>query len=317
MRWLLISLLLPLLGGCITIHSGDERQPEEVPRELRDYYDYPRLNPKTEYGSMYIPFNLPQDEMFNQPYIQHSFLYNTIRMDYRVPHLKHPNEDSKRPAIIISPIMGGNEVVDIFAKYFANQGYVTLLVHRRRPMYKELDYSLDNVETHLRAAVIRLRQATDWLEKRPDVDPDRIGTFGISYGSIMHCNFIAIDKRPKFHVLALSGAPIGHILADSQDKGIKSLVDLLAYENTREQMGMILQVHVKTDPQYLARYIDPQDVVMYVAQFDRVVHTKHGMNLWEKIGKPELRKTPFGHYSTILMLPIIQRQTLSDFKERL
>ena len=237
-------------------------------------------------------------------------------MDYYVP--SDLKDGEKRPVIIVSPILGGNEVVDLFAKYYAERGFISVLVHRKKPNW-EKGNEFQDIENHLRISVIRLRQVVDWLEKQPQVDAKRIGTFGISYGSIMHVNFVAIEKRVKFNVMCLGGAPIGDVLVDSNDKGIRERVKGMKISSgmNGDQIKEELRKVIKTAPEDLSKYINSDDVVFYVASFDMVVKTKHGFYLWNRLGKPKLKMTPLGHYTSVLLLPILQKQSYNEFKRRL
>lgn len=47
------------------------------------------------------------------------------------------------------------------------------------------------------ATVVNIRRAVDLLAARPDVDPRRIALVGHSYGAMMGCDAVAVDKRFK------------------------------------------------------------------------------------------------------------------------
>jgi dienelactone hydrolase len=298
-----------------------------MPASQLSYYDYP---PKAERADVIVetkkhkkftheridtPLTLPSDIKLNKLVKDHP-LYENIRMDYYVPNdLK---EGEKRPVIVVSPILGGDELVALFAKYYASKGMISVMVHRKKPKW-QTGYKLEDVETHLRIAVIRVRQAIDWLEERPEVDKDRIGTLGISYGSIMHANLIAVDKRSKINILCFTGAPITDVLIDSDDGGIKKRVEgmMRDYGFTKEEAREELKKVIKSDPKDLAKYVDPEEVIIYLAAFDRVVKAKYGMELWKAMGKPKLKMAPLGHYSSVLLVPIIGYQSYNEFKRRL
>ena len=58
-------------------------------------------------------------------------------------------------------------------------------------------------------------------------------------------------------------------------------------------------------------------MAFYIALFDRVVGTRRSFELWKAFGKPRLRILPFGHYTGILALPLLQYQTRKIFKKQL
>jgi hypothetical protein len=89
------------------------------------------------------------------------------------------------------------------------------------------------------------------------------------------------------------------------------------YNLTEAEAKEELRKVIKTAPENLAKYINSDNVVMYVAVFDKVVKTKFGLELWEALGKPKLKMTPLGHYTSVLLVPIIENQSYNEFKRRL
>ena len=138
-------------------------------------------------------------------------LRTTNRIDFYIPQKMKPGE--RRPVILISPILGGNMVVDHFARYYARRGLIAALVYRKRIFWEDQE-GIDQVEKYMRTSVIRLRQAVDWLEEQPEVDKNRIGAFGISYGAILHSVLAAVEPRIKYHVLAMPGGPLPEVIVN-------------------------------------------------------------------------------------------------------
>lgn len=50
-------------------------------------------------------------------------------------------------------------------------------------------------------------RAVDYLQSRPDVDPDRIGYYGLSWGAVVAPFALALDSRFKAAVLVSGGLP--------------------------------------------------------------------------------------------------------------
>ncbi len=310
-----------------------------VPDELLRYYDYEKkpleavvIKEKEEkkyiFRQVELPLYLPKEieikpanewreeiakiRTTNEKGANELSLHYTNRLDLYLPKRR-----GQRPLILISPITGGNMVVDLFAKYYAAHGYVAVIVHRKKPFYDE-NLGPEQVENYLRASIIRLRQALDWLETQPEVDPQRIGGFGISYGAVLHSILAAIEPRIQYHVLAMPGAPLPEIILYCPDPGIKKLV--IGMEKmgwSREKIYSELKRTIRTDPIFFARYIRKDRVVIFWALFDRVVGAGRTFQLWEAMDRPKLKVIPLGHYGGILVLPYLQFSSLRFFNARL
>jgi pimeloyl-ACP methyl ester carboxylesterase len=230
-----------------------------------------------------------------------------------------PNSPERSPLIVISPIRGSDTfVVDGCARVFASCGYHAAIVRRARFHFDPAG-PLTQVEDSLRDAVIRYRQALDWLVEQPGVDPDHVGTFGISYGAIITSVVAAVDPRVKACVLDLAGGPLPGVLRTSVEPGLRrdwkrsrrchSLTDKQLYE----AMGKI----IRTDPIKLAPYLPRDHVLMLIARFDSSVPTRYQVRLWRALGKPRADFVPLGHYTSILILPAHRLSIMHFFEENL
>ena len=317
--------------------------PRPLPDAYLHYYDYPAgdfagrvvKEEKTESYVMKryeIPLHLPAELSVKDPEQfrskteelaetdrktanDHKLRYLN-RIDFYIPRNLKPGE--KRPVILISPILGGNMVVDHFAKYYAGRGYLAALVHRKRTFWEQED-GIRQIEAYLRTSVIRLREAVDWLELQPEVDADRIGAFGISYGAILHSVLAAVEPRIKYHVLAMPAAPVADVIVHCPDKAITKLMREVheKYGWPPEEVRSKLKEELRTDPLYVAPYVDREKIQVYAALFDRVVGAGRSFQLWKALGRPELRILPFGHYGGILLLPYLEAASYSSFKKHL
>jgi len=317
--------------------------PSALPAAYQHYYDYPALpleatviKEEIRRGYIFrrveIPFYLPDElrsedpaelkkrveEMArtNQKGADDERLLYVTRIDYYIPwHLK-PGE--KRPAILISSILGGTMVVDHFAQYYAGRGYVAALVHRKKLYWKEGE-DFKQVEDYMRASVIRLREAVDWLGNQPEVDASRIGAFGISYGAILHSILAAVDDRIRFHILAMPAGELADVILECPDKAITKIVKKVHMDlgYPIETIRREIENNVVTDPILLAPYVPKNKIQIYISLFDRVVGAKRSWHLWKAMGKPSLRVMPFGHYGGVMILPYLQTASYSTFKKHL
>lgn len=230
-----------------------------------------------------------------------------------------PNLPQRCPLILVSPIRGSDTVVvDGCARVFASCGYHAAIVNRARFAFDPAG-PLTQVENSLRDAVIRHREALNWLLEQPSVDADRVGAFGVSYGAIITSVVAAVDPRVKVCVLDLAGGPLAGVMRTSVEHSLRrnwrrsrrchSLTDKQLYE----AMGRV----INTDPVKLAPYLPRDHVLMLIARFDSSVPTRYQVRLWRALGKPRADFVPLGHYTSILMLPAHRVSVMHFFEENL
>lgn len=316
-------------------------EPPKLPTEILNYYDYPKEPLTAEVISeteekhyilrqVEIPLHLPKDLWLKTPEEwKHEYddikptnekgardlkLHFVNRLDIYLPR----KMTGKQPLIIISPILGGNMVVDIFAKYFAKHGYIAVIVNRKKSFYDESLGEMEQIEKYMRSSVIRLRQAIDWLEVQPEVDPNRIGAFGISYGAVLHSVLAAIEPRIKAHILAMPAGDLPDVIMECPDGGVRKLVKHVEKMGwSREKIYFSLKDSIKTDPMRFAPFVHKDRIMIFATLFDRVVGTSRIFKLWNEMGRPKLKTMPVGHYGALLVYPYLRWSSLSFFKSRL
>jgi hypothetical protein len=305
---LVIASLLATMG-CASYHpSGPARAALPLPDEIRQYYEYPQSAPHvamrtTERHPSYTVTEVALTEPGES---------ERIRLTWYAPVSTKPC-----PLILISPISGSDTlIVDGCAEIFAEQGWHAVIISRFRHKF-DPDEPVSQVEDILRTAVIRQRQALDWLLTQPGVDANRVGTFGISYGGIINAALAAVEPRAKFHVIDLAGGPLPGVMRTSDERSLRRNWDRsrASHDLTNRQFYEALQKVVRTDPVKLAPYVDRDHVLMLIARFDRSVPTQYQLKLWQALGKPRADFVPLGHYTSILALPA-HRQNLMNFFEQ-
>ncbi|MBI4549850.1 MAG: hypothetical protein HY714_02875 [Candidatus Omnitrophica bacterium] len=334
--------LIPFLfSACLHYRPDTPDRPQQaLSEELETLFSYPEasveavekpLEEKRKYTVTEVSFDLhmpsdlvprPVEEMrreVEKKYAENDLkgardleLEYTVKIDYY-----RAAGEGKKPLILVSPILGGNMVVDWFAAYFASHGMNAAIVHRRKPRY-ESDQELDQVDRYLRKSVIRTRQALDWLIRQPENDSAKFGSFGISYGGIVNTYTAAVEPRVKCHIIAMAGGPLADLIVDSEEKAIKKYIRTASEEQgyTPETLRAALKEAIERDILDLAPHIDPERVLFVIAYFDRVVARRYARQLWESLGKPEVIFTPLGHYGTILASPYLKYRALRFYRAR-
>ncbi len=339
---LLLAFVLFSSSGCAVWIPWRHAAPPELPPDIAQRYNYPPSKIETQiveekegwgYVRRRIEFPLalpadlkpPHEEVLKKEALELAVsdpkksadirLRWMARMDAYYPKNLKPGE--KRPAILISSILGGTIIVEYFAQFYAQQGYIAVVVHRKKLIWDERE-GTEQIERHLRTAVIGLRQVVDWMEQQPAVDAKRLGAFGISYGAILHSLLAAVEPRIQYHILAMPAGSLAEVVVACPDRQMIRLVESLEtlYGWDREQVRSVLAANIKTEPLELAAYVPRERIKMYVALFDRVVGTSRSFQLWKAMGRPALRVLPFGHYGGILILPWLQISSFLTFRSQ-
>ena len=313
-----LSVLCALaVAGCATVPARFVAQtPTPLPPGLAAYYDYPDHAPKaavepvkrrrawTE-SLVRFPLSVPEGLTPTEPTVEFEWFETT--------------QPGRRAAIVFHPILGGDYPLERgVCRYLAQQGFHVALVHRKTlkiPPEREVAY----LELLLRQGVLRIRQVVDWMARQERVDPDRLGSFGISMGGIATVLAAAVEPRLRAHVAALPGGGIADILASSNDSLLtKPLNKYLAHHRmNKKTLEQQLRAALKTDPILLAPYVPTDRFLMFIAVADRTIGYRNSMRLWEALGRPKSVLLPFGHYTAYLALPYLKYASRRFFQKAL
>lgn len=233
-------------------------------------------------------------------------------------YLPRPLDTGRRPLVLMSPILGNKDLLmGDFADAFARRGWITAVVQRKELAF-DPDVALEQAEDEVRLLVLRSRQALDWLLTRPDVDPARLATAGVSAGGIISAMVAGADPRFVGHVWVLAGGPLADVMCDTSEGRFKRYGVALRERHgwTLEQIRARLRGVLRTDPVKLAQHVPTESVLLMLARGDRSVPTRHGWTLHEALGRPAVRILPFGHYVSFAFLPYILSETTAFLAER-
>lgn len=319
---LALFILTSLLGGggCasyLTRESAREARP--LPKEIQDYYSYKpitappvvrQIREHDRYTVRAVQLIPPAAAGVTNP----ASRIKPIRMLWY-----RPRTESPRPLILIAPILRNNAMfVEDFARLFAASGYHAVIVWRPQLPY-DPDGPLTQIEEFLHAAVIRNRQALDWLLAQPGVDTTRVATFGISYGAIINAALAGVEPRAQYHVFVLAGAPLADIMMKSLESHIRSFWTRARASKglTDRQLHDALRATIRSDPAMLAPYVRPDNLLMVIARFDRFVPTSTSFQLREAFGNPDTFVVPMGHYTTVLDTPFLRVRVMRFLRKKL
>ncbi len=235
--------------------------------------------------------------------------YRAFRVDFPTvdgetgrAHWLLPRGGGPHAAVLVFPILGGSHVVsEAAAKALTNRGYATLRVERRR-LFRDDDPAGDFSvpAARLRRAVLDARRLLDWLETRPEIDPERIAAAGVSVGGVVAATLMGLDERVRAGFFVMAGGGLAEILYESTERPLRRFRQRTlesAGIGDREEFLLRARRHTEMlDPLTWAHRVDPRTVLLVSGRFDRVIPPERTKALWEALGRPSWVRFPAGHY---------------------
>ncbi len=224
----------------------------------------------------------------------------------------------RHPVILLLPILKGKDkIIESFARFFAKNGYATIIVQRQKS-FKSMK-TFDDVNIILHQAIINHKVVLDWLETRHEIDKELIGALGISMGGIKAALISAVDKRIKAGVFILAAGDIPYILMHTSENGLvrKRKAHLEKYDMSPAQLYEKMKSEITFDPLIYAPFINSEKTLMVLALFDTITPISKGKELRKRIGNPETIFLPTGHFTAILFKPYVMKKSLIFFNSKL
>ncbi len=266
--------------------------------DLRDPLDpvFPsRLVTVVEHGE-YLEYRVEIPSAFASRYARN----NTIHGWWLIPKVR----DGRVPTVVLLHSLGIRrpDLEMGLAKEFAKNGIAVFLMTLPYHMARTPEGSgsgdlilAGDVELLIQAgvqAVWDVRRVVDWLQRQPEVDPDRIALVGVSLGAIMGSNALAVEPRLHSAVLILGGADLAHVLWHSV-LAIRARLRLRAEGYTLERLREAL---APIEPMNHLAPEHGQKTFVIGARFDIVVPTEDTEKLVRALGNPKVFWLNTGHF---------------------
>jgi dienelactone hydrolase len=229
---------------------------------------------------------------------------------------------SRAPLFLVSPAISARferfyeRVCSIFAKggvsCLALQNYINFMDPANGPA--ELQQAMGRV-------VIDTRRAVDWAvqeaqKKESRIDPERLGSFGISLGGIKNLTWLAVDHRPRCNIIVMAAGGLPELLATSKDCDVRAYWDGRKQHcgYTDEQLRSELAAGLSLDPLLLAPHVNARDMLYIMSTKDDVVPSALQQRTYEAIGRPEAYSLAAGHgLSGIKLVLGFMTKKISEF----
>jgi dienelactone hydrolase len=184
------------------------------------------------------------------------------------------------PVVILLHGVGDSKQVDYIEAghdYLTAAGYAVMRIDISNHGDRKIDdYDFSFTEGYrfwtrdiMSQTVFDLRRTVDFLSTRPEIDPERIGYYGISLGGFIGTVFCAVDKRVKVPVIALAGGNINlRFGMDALDASTKNYLSII-------------------DPINFVSMIHPRPLLMINAEEDEVIPPIMSKLLYAKAREPK------------------------------
>jgi len=260
---------------------------------------------------------------------------NTVRGEYY-----QPSQGQNFPLVILVHGMGDRsaEVCKAFARDLVRRGLACfvlyLIVHsKRKPPRGTKGLGDKDWFENYRISVIDVRQVIDWAETRDEIDHDRIGVAGMSFGGFITAMALGSDPRLRSGVIIISGGNLEKIAFCSRTLP-KKWGRRHTEEGFRAQQRRYFDYLATVDEQGLANVTPPDEnylvdaltyahllrdrpLLLIAARWDEVIPRAATLDFWERAGKPPISWLPGGHATVFLLYPLIMRKLARFFKATL
>lgn len=173
----------------------------------------------------------------------------------------------------------------------------------RTPDSELLSANVPHMVGGLRQAVLDARRAFDYLQKRPDIDPARMGISGISLGGILAPLIAGADKRAGVLLTFVGGADVADIVWDDlQTRPIRLELDKRGYFYTKFKREM-----APIDPANWLSGFNPENALLINGRYDIFVQPKQARRLARALGGARIVWSNTGHYGLGFRLDEVQK----------
>ena len=174
----------------------------------------------------------------------------------------------------------------------------------RRPVPRVQDAELlsgdlPQMVSALHQTVLDSRRSLDYLQSRPDIDPNKMGVGGISLGGIMSALVAGVDHRTKVLMTFVGGGDVADVIWSSYlSKGVRE--SLIQHGYTEADLHKAL---IPLEPTLRHPAFGPENVLMFNGRIDVIVKPVYAEDLARSFGGAHIVWTNTGHYGLAFSMP--------------
>jgi hypothetical protein len=282
------------------------RPASEVPREIQNYYEVGHdilREVRVEFSRRLLE-SKPDESPILTPLPSLNF-ESTLEF-YRAQGASASNP---RPLILMTPPTEAAFAARYLAARYARRGVHAAVIVPDK-IFLETHLTAADVEVRFRDAVVAARIALRVLRELSEVDAGHVHYLGVSAGGIFGGVLMAVEPSIGRAVLILPGGDLPRILEESEESSV------VAYRAAWKARGVDLPMlrrqfaqAVRTDPQHLARFVEPNRILLFLGASDTVVPAATGRSLRAALGDPETYILAGNHDTAALCFGFILRRS--------
>jgi hypothetical protein len=214
-----------------------------------------------------------------------------------------------RPLVLMTPPTKAAFAARYLAGHFARRGVQAAVIVPEKFLL-ETHLTPAEVEVRFRDAVVAARMALRVLLEMNEVDARQVHYLGVSAGGIFGGVLLAVEPSIRRAALVLPGGDLPRVLKESEESSVVAYrVAWKARGVDPDTLGRQFARDVHTDPQRLARFVEPNRLLLFLGASDTVVPVATGLSLRAALGDPETYVLAGNHDTAALCFGFILRRS--------
>lgn len=248
----------------------------------------------------------------------HAEYYRPVSQDRESLASREHQRPEMFPGVIVLDITAGDQKLSrMISTHLAQNRIAALFVQMayygpRRPPGSELRLLSPNYQhtmAAVRQTVLDIRQATAWLEARPEIDSRRLGVLGTSLGSFI--GSLAAEMEPKLSRVAVllgGGSLVDAYYDDPRATAFRWLWEAMG--GTKEKL---VQLIAPADPITCAANLKDRSVLIIAGKRDEIVPPQAAEALWKATGQQKIIWYDCTHYGAVVYFLPAMRHIVKHF----